>query len=305
MTLIESLVYTVILIVGFLFLLWKKEESESYYPLKIIGYLILGSFAFIFNHISLPFGFVVYLLFFRPKLNVWSKRVAAVIGVCSFVLVHWILPSTIHQWQSRPINLQHEVGSAYSTNFQEEYQLIRKKLKLEKNRVALDKFELDYYENGKIKDLRWELIAQTNGHYTYCQIHYEVGQKKYLIMRSQSDNGFSYSRSVPANLFFKNLDVLNLKSITQAKGPFAYYVVKSYGERTSYDDQTQKNYLIQANSVHLLDNKKLPIEAYFISTLAMKKTGEKKDKKGNIVEQSFEGTKMSNYLFAVNSNNPG
>lgn len=70
-----SIVYTVILIVSFLFLVWKNDDKESYFPLKIIGYFILGSFAFNFNQISLPLGFVVYLIFFRPKLNVQVKRI--------------------------------------------------------------------------------------------------------------------------------------------------------------------------------------------------------------------------------------
>lgn len=54
-----SIVYTVILIVSFLFLVWRKDEAESYFPLKIIGYFIVSSFAFNFNQIPLPLGFRV------------------------------------------------------------------------------------------------------------------------------------------------------------------------------------------------------------------------------------------------------
>ncbi|MDF9759548.1 hypothetical protein OKW24_001321 [Peribacillus simplex] len=86
-----SIVYTVILIVCFLFLVWKNDDQESYFPLKIIGYFILGSFAFNFNQISLPLGFVVYLIFFRPKLNVQVKRIAAVFGFLAFIFVQWAI----------------------------------------------------------------------------------------------------------------------------------------------------------------------------------------------------------------------
>lgn len=87
-----SIVYTVLLIVNVIFLVRKKADEESNFPLKIIGYFILGSFAFNMNQISLPVGFVVYLLFFHPKVNGQVKRKAAVSGVIAFVVVHWMIP---------------------------------------------------------------------------------------------------------------------------------------------------------------------------------------------------------------------
>lgn len=84
-------IYIVILVGSFLFLVWKEEDTESYFSLKIIGYFILGSFGLMVNQTSLPLGFVVYLIFFRPKLNGKVKREAAVLGFLAFLLTHWIM----------------------------------------------------------------------------------------------------------------------------------------------------------------------------------------------------------------------
>ncbi|MDX8366439.1 hypothetical protein [Cytobacillus sp. IB215665] len=116
-------VYNVLLIVCSLYLVWKKDEVESYFPLKVVGYFILGSFAFSFNQITLPLGFILYILFFRPALNVEVKRMAAVFGVITFTIVHWILPYAINEWQSRPLFIEHELGSVYTINFQDEYSI--------------------------------------------------------------------------------------------------------------------------------------------------------------------------------------
>ncbi len=120
-----SIVYSVLLVVSFIFLVLKKKEAESYFPLKIIGYFILGSFAFNFNQVPLPLGFILYLIFFRPSLNIDIKRLASIFGVLSFILVHWILPFANQEWQSRPLFIEHKLGSVYTMNFQDEYERMK------------------------------------------------------------------------------------------------------------------------------------------------------------------------------------
>ena len=180
-----SIVYTVILIVSFLFLVLKKGEAESYFPIKIIGYFILGSFAFNFNQIPLPLGFVVCLLFFRPTINVDVKRMASVFGVLAFILVYWILPFAIHEWESRPIFIEHELGSVYTMNYQDEYELIKQELKLENQNLRLEDFEVEYVKDGRITDLSWQLVGQNGNSYKLYQIRYEIGKSRYRVTNSQ------------------------------------------------------------------------------------------------------------------------
>lgn len=287
-----SIVYAVILIVSFLFLVRKMDEAESYFPLKIIGYFIVGSFAFNFNQIPLPLGFIVYLLFFRPTLNVDVKRMASVFGVLAFILVHWILPFAIHEWQSRPIFIEHELGSVYTMNFQDEYEQVKQELKIENNNLRLEDFEVNYVKDGRITDLSWQLLLY--------QIRYDIGRSRYRVTDSQLDSWLQYNRLIEADHFFENLNVLDIKDITHAKGDFSSYVIRSTGERINYALGNQTHFFISNGEIQLLDDEQLPVEGYYISTFAMKKTGEKRDDKGNITQESFEGIESSDYLFDVN-----
>ncbi|MGG0848939.1 hypothetical protein [Peribacillus simplex] len=294
-----SIVYTVILIVSFLFIVRKNDDKESYFPLKIIGYFILGSFAFNFNQISIPLGFVVYLIFFRPKLNVQVKRITAVFGFIAFIFVHWAIPYAMDEWESRPIFIEHELGSVYKMNFQEEYELVKQELNLENNSLRLEDFEVDYTEDGRITDLRWELLGQNGSSYNLYQIRYEIDKNRYQVMNSQLETWLQYNRLIDAEHFFENLNVLDIKDITHAKGDFSSYVIQSTGERINYAVENRAH-VISNGEIQLLDDEQLPVKGYYISTFAMKKTGEERDDQGNITQESFEGTELSDYLFDVN-----
>ncbi|WP_099355121.1 hypothetical protein [Fredinandcohnia onubensis] len=294
-----SIVYTVILIVSFIFLVLKRDEVESNFPLKIIGYFILGSFTFNFNQIPLPLGFIVYLLFFRPTLNVDVKRMAAIFGVFTFILVHWILPFSTHEWQSRSILIERELGSVYTMNFQYEYELIKDELKLENQNLRLENFKVEYVKDGRITDLSWQLLGQNGNRFNLYQIRYDIDEGRYRVTNSQLDTWLQYNRLVIAEQFFEHLNLLGIKDITHAKGDFSSYVIRSTGERMNYAVENGTHFYLSNGEIKILDNEQLPVEAFYISTYAMKKTGEKRNDQGNITEESFEGTEPSDYLFDV------
>ncbi|MBT2656104.1 hypothetical protein J7E81_12855 [Bacillus sp. ISL-18] len=294
-----SIVYTVILLVSFLFLMKKKSDTESYFPLKIMGYFVLGSFAFNLNHISLPLGFVVYLIFFRPKLNVDVKRIATIIGVLALILTHWVLPFAIHVWESRPTIIEHKLGSVFTLNFQDENELIKQELNLDNNSLSLEDFEVDYVKNGRITDLRWQLIEQSGNIYNLYKIQYDVSKSRYQVMYHQLDTWPQFNRLIDADRFFENLKVLNIKDITHTKGDFSSYGIQSSGERENYAVENQTHFIVSNGKIQLLDDKLLPVEGYNILTYAMEKTGEERDKQGHITQESFESAELSNYLFDV------
>ncbi|MBM7602652.1 hypothetical protein JOC75_000622 [Metabacillus crassostreae] len=295
-----SIIYTVLLIVSFILLVRRKAETEAYFSLKIVGYFILGSFAINLNQFTLPLGFILYLLFFRPKLNVDVKQMAAVFGVAAFILVHWILPFAINEWQSRPIMIERELDSVYTLNFQDEYDQIKEKLKIVHNHLRLDDFEVNYGQNGQITDLRWQLLEQNGNNYTLYQIRYDTENNRYELRRSQLDSWLQYDRLIAADYFFDNLTILDIKDITLAKGNFSSYVIRSSGQRTYHELGSGNSLFISNGDIHLIDDEKLPFEGYYISTFALKKTEEKKDDNGNIIFESFEGAESSDYLFDVN-----
>jgi len=295
-----AIIYIVILIVSFLILVRKNVDEEPNLPFKLIGYYLLGLFFFNFNQISLPIGFVVYLLFFQAKLNFKVKRVAAVVGVVTLLVVHWIIPYAIEEWEGRPIYMEHKLGSVYTMNFQEEYERVKQELKLENNSFKLEDFKVDYTEDGRITDLSWQLLGQNDKKYNLYQIRYEIGKNRYRVVHSQLDTWLQYNRLVDADYFFGNLNVLDIKDITQAKGHFSSFAIQSTGERMNYAVENRNHFFITNEEIQLLDNEELPVEVYYISTSAIEKTGEKRNDRGNITQESFEGTKSSDYLFAVN-----
>lgn len=295
-----SIVYTVIFIISFLFLIRKNVDLESYFPLKIIGYFILGSFAFNFNQISLPLGFVVYLLFFRPKLNMQVKQLAAVFGFLAFIFVHWIIPYAIDIWESRPIFIEHELGSVYTMNFQEEYKLIKQELNLENNSLKLEDFEVDYSKDGRITELRWRLLGHNGNSYNLYKIQYDIGKNRFRVKDSQLDTWIQYNRLIDADHFFENLNVLDIKDITHAKGDFSSYGIQSTGERINYAIENQTHFVVSNGEIQVLDDDQLPVEGYCIATFAIKKTGEERNDQGIVTQESFEGTESSDYLFDVN-----
>jgi hypothetical protein len=299
-----SIIYTIILIVIFLILIRKKNDEESYFPLKVIGYFILGSFALNLNQISLPLGFVLYLLFFRPKLNEHVKRIAAIYGVVAFVLVHWILPVAIQEWESRPHFIEHEIDSVYSMGFQSDFKLIKGKFKIENNELKLEDFEVDYVKDGSIKELNWQLLSHQNDRYTHYKINYDVDNKRYRVTKSQLDTWLQYDYLIDAGLFFENLKILDIKDIMQDKGEFPYYVIRSSGESVFHtiDESVDLHtlFVVENGEIHSINKEQLPIEGYEITTFAMKKTGEQRNKLGNITQESFEGIRTTGYLFNTN-----
>jgi hypothetical protein len=294
-----SIIYTIILLASFIFFMRRKDETESNFPLKIIGYFILGSFAFHFNQVSLPIGFAVYLLFFRPRVNVKVKRLAATVGVFAFVIVHWILPTAIGEWEGRARFIEHELGSVYTINFQEENELVKQKLKLEENSYMLENFEVEYTKEGRITDLKWQLIEQEGNKYHIHRVRYERDKGRYRLQSTEVDSWLQYNRLIDANRFFENLKALDFKNITHSKGDYFSYVIRSSGERIHYGMENQTRYIVSNGEIQLLENERLPVEAYYISTYAMKKTGEERDSKGNIVYESSESTASVDYLFDV------
>ncbi|WP_442598566.1 hypothetical protein [Neobacillus sp. D3-1R] len=291
-----SIIYTILLIIIFLILVRKKNDEESNFPLKVIGYFILGSFAFNLNHIALPLGFVIYLLFFHPTLNGHVKRTAAICGVAAFLLVHWILPGTMEAWESRPHFIKQEIESVYTMDFPYQLKMVKEKFKLENNDLKLEDFEVEYLKDGSIKDLSWQLATPNNGKYTIYQIRYELGKNRYRVTKSQADTWFHYDRLIDAQHFFEHIKTLNMKEITLGKGDYPYYVIQSTGERVNYAAEDESLFIVKNGEIQSIDKNQLPVEGYMIRTFAMEKTGEQRNKQGNLTQESFEGTDTSTYF---------
>lgn len=296
---ISSIVYIVLVVGGLLYLIKKKSDSEAYFPLKIIGYYILGVFAFKFNGIALPLGFIIYLLFFRPKLNTPIKRQAAIFGFIIFIIVQWITPIAVDKWESRTINLEQEIGSVYKLNFDKENDLVMKKLKLKDGEIKLTNFNLQYTKSGKPTELSWDLIQQDHFDIVYYSINYVVDKNRYEISKSHFEAWDNLISLVDAKYFFVNMNALNIADITNAKGSLSTFAIHSFGERTQYGFAENEPHVISNGEIKKLDEKQLPVEGFSISTYALKKMSEETDEQGNITQEGWEGTATTDYLFDI------
>ncbi|WP_057913330.1 hypothetical protein [Peribacillus muralis] len=70
------------------------------------------------------------------------------------------------------------------------------------------------------------------------------------------------------------------------------------GERINYGGEN-RIHIFSDGKMKLIDNEDLPVEGYYISTYALKKTGEIRNDQGNITEENFESAESSDYLFDV------
>ncbi|WOD65963.1 hypothetical protein NQZ71_22640 (plasmid) [Niallia taxi] len=296
---IASIVYIVLVVGGLLYLIKKKRDTEAKFPLKIIGYYILGVFAFKFNGIALPLGFIIYLLFFRPKVNADIKRQAAIFGLIIFIIVQWITPITVYMWESRTITIEHELESAFTIDFAEENELITKELKLEESDIKLDNFSMNYTQSGNITDLSWEMLGEEDNEYDYYRIQYFTDKKEYEISKSHHEEWSQFVFLVDTKHYFENLDLLDIQDITIAKGKFSSYKLFSYGERSQYDFAENEPHDISNGEIKKLSKKQLPVDAFYISTYALKRMSEETDEQGNIIQEGWEGTEFTDYLFDI------
>ncbi|CAM3900231.1 hypothetical protein [Mesobacillus thioparans] len=292
-------VYPILLLGSILFLARKKDDSEPYFLLKIIGYFMLGSFAFTVNDFSVPLGFLVYLLAFRPKLNLRAKRLAAYFGVIAFILTYWILPMVSNEWEGRPAYIESELGSVYNVNFQDENELITQKLESSGNSWRLEEFEVEYAKDGRIIGLRWQLLGQNDNHFDLYNIIYETDKKKYRVTHSQVDSWLQYDELVDAGRFFEVMKELDRKELTAAKASFPSYVIRSSGQREAYAVEDEDNFILSDGIIQELTDDQLPVEGYSILTYGMEKTDEERDEQGTIIHESFQGADSAAYLFDV------
>src|SRR5690606_29156270 len=119
------------------------------------------------------------------------------------------------------------------------------------------------------------------------QIRYDIGKSRYRVIKSQLDTWLQYHRLINACRFFENLNMLDIKDITQSKGDFSSYVIKSTGERVNYAIENRAHFVVLNNEIQKLDDEKLPVEGFYISIIAIKKTVEERDERGNIAQENF------------------
>ncbi|HOO12134.1 MAG TPA: hypothetical protein PK684_04190 [Bacillota bacterium] len=82
---IVQAVATAVLAAGLVYIYVKSDRKEEFLFLKLLGYYALGVFRLNLDRIAVPLGFIIYMLWMRPKQNAASKRQAAILGLIFFI----------------------------------------------------------------------------------------------------------------------------------------------------------------------------------------------------------------------------
>jgi hypothetical protein len=137
----------------------SAETTERGLLLKMIGFTLLGAFTFTLNGFPLPLGFIFYLLIFnRPSRdNRALKHTAAKAGLLLFCLsaVIGFLPD--HLTRFRTIEFPATGSNIESLELMEAWKTIDKH---NEGELRLDRFDLEYGDDGTIRRLRMELFNE-------------------------------------------------------------------------------------------------------------------------------------------------
>lgn len=284
-------IFPLLLIAGIIFIIVKmKDDEESYYALKVIGYYILGSFRFSFNTIHMPLGFIIFLLALRsPEKNQKGKRYAAVLGLISFALA-LIVPAVGESYYERTRYAEFTTSNVYEFDFQSHWQEVAKTLELDKmdmGTARIEDLDIDYEEDGELKRLSYEVTWKEEGRLSHARVHFDERKKKFRVRAVKIEEWLQYQRLISVEKLFEKLDQINIKNLTP-KGSFVYYCL-SIGEWGSFRVGDGKKFTIEENKIIPFTGE-LPVKCNFIVIFGMKQIG----------EHSYSSADDHYYLFDVN-----
>ncbi|MBC2582435.1 hypothetical protein [Clostridium sp. DJ247] len=285
---------TFILILGLIIIYRKSDKSEDFLFMKLVSYYLLGSFRFNFNKLAIPLGFIIYLIFLRPKLNTRSKRRATLLGLIFFI-IGLSIPSINKYLYERPKEVTVHSVSINTIDFQKDWELIKEKLEINHD-TRLEGFEINYENDGTIRELRYELISRKEGGLVHYFIDLLPHKEKYIIRPSKIEQLAQYDRLVTAERFFQVISFLNLEQI-RPRGLYEWHGISCRGELVNYAiKENDKFIIISKNNVKKISNDELPIKSYYISSYGMGKKSESSN------STSYESEGKTDYFFDVIKN---
>jgi hypothetical protein len=192
----------------------------------------------------------------------------------------------------RPRYVQASTSNINTIGFQKDWQLIKENLEVDEG-SKLEGFNIEYNNDGTIKDLRYELITYKEGGLVHYFINLIPNKGKYIIRPSKIDQWLQYDRLVTAERFFQVVSLLNFEEI-RPSGSYEWYVITSRGESVNYNIKDNDKFLIVSkNNLKKISNDDLPIKGIYISSFGMVKTEQTADR------TSYEGRGAADYFFDV------
>jgi hypothetical protein len=281
---------TVIFISCIIFIIFKtREDEESNYTLKIIGYYLLGAFRFSLNKLHIPLGFIIYLLILRnAEKNQGGKRYAAILGFVAFVTA-LIIPVISQSYYERTRYVELGTANIYEFHFQEHWKQTAEALDMDEESLATSRVEdlnIDYEKNGKIKRFRYEVTWREEGELRHASVNLDEGQKRISVRAIKISEWLQYDRIIDARRLFAQLDKINIKEITP-ETDFSYYGFV-FGGWDNFGIRDEKTFIIEDDRFVPFKGE-IPVEGYWIQTFGMVQTS----------DHSYSSTDPHYYLFDV------
>lgn len=252
-------------VVVFLILIYKnyRQEEEELLGLKLIGYYFLGGFRFNFNNVTLPLGYIIYIVFFRPKTNSTAKRYSAVLGLIIFIIGSF-MPFITESFFERTRYIDVASNDVYQIDFVKDYLEITNKLDISNN-LRLEDFKVDFEKEGNIRRLKYLLVERSKDGYVLYNVQLDFKNNRYSIKPNRVNRWLQNDTLVDAKYFFKTFESLDLRGIIPKK-EYPWYTIRCRGQWENQGISQYKNYLIEDKNIRELNEEELPIEGYVLET---------------------------------------
>lgn len=203
-----------IAIVVLIFIYQKREEDESYLGLKLFGYSFLASFTFRLQNFPIPLGFIIYLLFFHPKVNRVAKRRAALLGlVFFFVGAVYVYPAVEKYSFERPQEIALGSSNVHQLSFSEEWNKLQTRLNIVED-ARLIYINIAFNPDGKLNNINGKFIGMKDYEFIRYSIEYDPITDKSKILRQKStQNVPDYHDLVTMTRLFNVVDRVKEKNL--------------------------------------------------------------------------------------------
>lgn len=261
----------ILVIVLIILIYTKREEDESYLGLKLIGYYFLGSFAFNINSLSLPLGFILYLLAFRPIINKNTKKMAAILGLIVFIIN--IVFSGVDNFTFKiPRHVPVSSDNIYSIDLQKDLNLIKNKFNID-TPLSIKRFLMSFDNEGLIENIEYTLEDNNGTNSLLYNVNYikNDGGSKYTITKDKINNTSSTDiffttlasdTFLEADYFLEKINVLKNKKLNKT---YDIYTISLMETDTSYNIKDSKTILIDwSNNFRELSNDDLPVSGAWV-----------------------------------------
>lgn len=227
-------------------------------------------------------GLVVSMLINRLKISRKTKLLLY-FGVIALV-VSFLIPVLANLYYERNRKVLVTENNLTQISFQKEWNLVQTTLDMPGN-AKLNRFNMNYQENGDIIELNYELVALVNGNYTLYRVNFNSPRNVYIIKPKKVSQWVQYDRLVPAERFFQVLDSLDFIK-NKPVGDYVSYGIFSTGDFITYGIENHQKYFVKDGDIKIINNRELPIEGFMISTCGNKR-----------MDKGIEGTGYIDYLF--------